>query len=51
MTVFFARLFGPWVRRVDRLTLRADLMAGMLGALLVWLQGFAFAALAGLPPE
>ncbi|MEO7243378.1 MAG: SulP family inorganic anion transporter [Variovorax sp.] len=45
------RLFGPWVRRVDRLTLRADAVAGILGALLVLPQGFAFAALAGLPPE
>jgi len=45
------RLFGPWVRHVDRLTLRSDLIAGVLGALLVLPQGFAFATLAGLPPE
>jgi SulP family sulfate permease len=45
------RLFGPWVRQVDRGTLRADLAAGVLGALLVLPQGFAFASLAGLPPE
>ena len=45
------RLFGPWVRQVDRLTLRSDLIAGVLGALLVLPQGFAFATLAGLPPE
>jgi len=45
------RLFGPWVRQVDRTTLRADLIAGVLGALLVLPQGFAFATLAGLPPE
>ena len=44
-------VFGPWVRRVDKLTLRADLTAGVLGALLVLPQGFAFATLAGLPPE
>ena len=50
MTDFLARAFGPWVRRVDRHTLRADLIAGVLGALLVLPQGFAFAALAGLPP-
>ena len=31
--------------------LRADLVAGLLGALLVLPQGFAFATLAGLPPE
>jgi SulP family sulfate permease len=32
-------------------TLRADLLAGTLGALLVLPQAFAFAALAGLPPQ
>ncbi|MBC8055848.1 MAG: SulP family inorganic anion transporter [Rhizobiales bacterium] len=51
MTELLSRLFGPWVGRVDRFTLRADLVAGMLGALLVLPQGFAFAQLAGLPPE
>src|ERR1700712_1910781 len=51
MTEFLTRAFGPWVRRVDKLTLRADLIAGILGALLVLPQGFAFASLAGLPPE
>ena len=51
MTEFFSRAFGPWVRGVDARTLRADLVAGMLGALLVLPQGFAFASLAGLPPE
>ena len=45
------RAFGPWVRWVNRQTLRADLIAGILGALLVLPQGFAFATLAGLPPE
>ena len=44
-------LFGPWVRRVDRASLRADLTAGILGALLVLPQALAFASLAGLPPE
>jgi len=51
MTDLLVRVFGPWVRIVDRHTLRADLMAGILGALLVLPQGFAFATLAGLPPE
>jgi len=51
MTEIASRLFGPWVRTVDRPTLRADAIAGLLGALLVLPQGFAFAALAGLPPE
>ena len=45
------RLFGGWVRQVSPLTLRADAMAGLLGAVLVLPQGIAFATLAGLPPE
>src|SRR5580765_7732510 len=51
MTELLSRVFGPWVGRVDRFSLRADLIAGILGALLVLPQGFAFATLAGLPPE
>jgi SulP family sulfate permease len=46
-----ARVFGSWTRRVDRASLRADVIAGVLGALLVLPQGIAFATLAGLPPE
>ncbi len=45
------RLFGGWIRTVSPLTLRADLLAGVLGAVLVLPQGIAFATLAGLPPE
>ena len=45
------RLFGTWVRDVSARTLRADGMAGLLGAVLVLPQGIAFATLAGLPPE
>ncbi|MES2414439.1 MAG: SulP family inorganic anion transporter [Pseudomonadota bacterium] len=45
------RLFGDWTRRVSRETLRADALAGLLGAVLVLPQGIAFATLAGLPPE
>jgi len=41
----------PWTRRVSRATLRADVVAGLLGAVLVLPQGVAFATLAGLPPE
>ncbi len=41
----------PWTSRVSRATLRADLIAGLLGAVLVLPQGVAFATLAGLPPE
>ena len=51
MNELAARVFGPWVLRVDRATVRADLVAGVLGALLVLPQAFAFATLAGLPPE
>jgi sulfate permease, SulP family len=51
MTELFSRAFGPWVRSVNATTLRADLIAGVLSALLVLPQGFAFASLAGLPPE
>lgn len=46
-----SRLFGSWVNEVSRVTLRADLFAGLLGALLVLPQGVAFATLAGLPAE
>ncbi len=45
------RLLGEWVRRVTPATLRADALAGLLGAVLVLPQGIAFATLAGLPPE
>ena len=51
MIEFVARAFGPWVKHVNKLTLRADAIAGVLGALLVLPQGIAFASLAGLPPE
>jgi len=51
MTEFATRLFGPWVRLVNAHSLRADALAGVLGALLVLPQGFAFATLAGLPPQ
>jgi sulfate permease, SulP family len=40
----------PWTAEVDRRTLRADLGAAPLAALLVLPQGIAFATLAGLPP-
>jgi SulP family sulfate permease len=45
-----ARLFGPWVLEVDRHSLRADALAGLLGAVLALPQALAFATLAGLPP-
>ncbi|PZQ19269.1 MAG: sulfate transporter [Ancylobacter novellus] len=40
-----------WWRRVTPRTLQADVIAGLLGALLVLPQGIAFATLAGLPPQ
>src|SRR5262245_27770913 len=46
-----SRLFGPWVHDINRTTLRADSIAGLLGAVLVLPQGIAFATLAGLPPQ
>ena len=48
-----ARLFPflQWWPRVNRVTVRADVIAGAIGALLVLPQGVAFAAIAGMPPE
>jgi sulfate permease, SulP family len=43
--------FLKWWPLVDRKTLRADAIAGFVGALVVLPQGVAFATLAGLPPE
>jgi SulP family sulfate permease len=47
------RLFPllKWWPRVDAATLRADALAGLVGAIVVLPQGVAFATLAGLPPE
>lgn len=42
--------FLAWWPRVDRAGLRADAVAGLIGALVVLPQGVAFATLAGLPP-
>ncbi|MDO8595910.1 MAG: SulP family inorganic anion transporter, partial [Sulfuricaulis sp.] len=50
--VFWARFF-PFLRgwpRVNRESLRADLIAGLTGAVVVLPQGVAFAMIAGLPP-
>jgi SulP family sulfate permease len=51
MTPTLSTLFGPWVREIDRASLRADALAGLLGAVLVLPQAIAFAALLGLPPS
>lgn len=42
--------FLRWSYLVDRHSLRADLMAGLTGAVIVLPQGVAFAMIAGLPP-
>ena len=46
-----SRWAPAWWPLVDRHSLRADALAGLLGTLLVLPQGIAFATLAGLPPE
>ena len=43
--------FLLWWHKVDRQSLRADLIAGLTGALIVLPQGVAFATIAGMPPE
>lgn len=40
-----------WWSLVSRATLRADLVAGLTGAIVVFPQGVAFATIAGMPPE
>lgn len=43
--------FLQWWPMIGRQTLRADLLAGITGAVIVLPQGVAFAMIAGLPPE
>lgn len=43
--------FLLWLPKVNRETLKADLVAGLTGAVIVLPQGVAFATIAGLPPE
>lgn len=43
--------FLAWFKLIDKRTLRADLIAGFTGAVIVLPQGVAFATIAGLPPE
>jgi len=43
--------FLLWWPRLGRETLRADLIAGLTGSIVVLPQGVAFATIAGLPPE
>jgi SulP family sulfate permease len=51
--IWLSRLFPPlvWWSRVDRHSVRADLLAGLSGAIIVLPQGVAFATIAGMPPE
>jgi len=49
LTAFFPFLL--WLRMVNSKTIKADLMAGLTGAVIVLPQGVAFATIAGLPPE
>ncbi len=43
--------FLAWWPMVNRKSLKADLWAGLTGAVIVLPQGVAFAAIAGMPPE
>jgi len=43
--------FISWFRLVTKDTLKADLIAGLTGSVIVLPQGIAFATIAGLPPE
>jgi SulP family sulfate permease len=43
--------FLAWRHRVNRQSLRHDLLAGLVAAVIVLPQGVAFATLAGMPPE
>ncbi len=43
--------FLRWWPMVNALSLKGDLLAGLIGALIVLPQGVAFATLAGMPPE
>jgi SulP family sulfate permease len=43
--------FLGWLPSVNKETLRADIMAGLTGAVIVLPQGIAYAAIAGLPPQ
>lgn len=51
--VWLSRLFPfiRWWHRVNRNTLRDDLIAGLTGAIVVLPQGVAFATIAGMPPQ
>ena len=52
-TALLARLlpFLQWWPQLNRGTMKADVAAGLIGAIIVLPQGVAFATLAGMPPE
>ena len=43
--------FLIWFKLINKETIKADLMAGITGAVIVVPQGVAFATIAGMPPE
>lgn len=43
--------FLQWWPKVNKRTFKADIQAGVVGALVVLPQGMAFASIAGMPPE
>ena len=43
--------FLAWFKLVNKESIKADLLAGLTGAVIVLPQGVAFATIAGLPPE
>lgn len=50
----FWQIFFPflgWLPSVNKESIRADIMAGLTGAVIVLPQGIAYAAIAGLPPQ
>lgn len=51
VAILLTRAFGDWTHEVNARSLRADTIAGLLGAVLVLPQAIAFAMLAGLPPQ
>ena len=40
-----------WWPEFDRATVKADMIAGLIGAIIVFPQGIAFATIAGMPPQ
>jgi len=43
--------FMNWLPTITRASVKADIIAGITGAVIVLPQGVAFAIIAGLPPE